>query len=135
MKGLDSFVRTMNAAQGERLVRNINRALFVTADAIKATAQQSITAGSVSGKNHVPSMPGEPPNADTRTLDKNIEATQTRPLTAEVSSNAPYAAFLELGTSNMGARPYFAPARDAHRDDLVKNVAAAINHTMKDATR
>lgn len=84
--------------------------IFAAADAIKTDARRSITAGSVSGKGHVPSAPGEPPNRDTGHLDTNIEAYRTGPLEAEVRSQAGYADELEFGTSKMAARPYMRPA-------------------------
>lgn len=123
-------MRRLDAATGRRLVTNVNRALFASADAIKSEAQNSITRGSVSGKDHVPSAPGEAPNNDTGVLKNNIEATQPRPLVAEVSSNAPYAAPLEFGSSRMEARPYLAPARDKLRGEVERNVAKAVEHTL-----
>lgn len=84
--------------------------IWAGANEIKVEAQLSITRGSVSGKNHVASKPGEPPNNDTGVLKNNIETISTGPLTAEVQSKAPYAVALEYGTSKMGERPYMRPA-------------------------
>lgn len=78
--------------------RKIAQALFKFGQMIEVTAEHLITAGSVSGKGHVPSKPGEPPNRDTGVLDNNIETTFGEGLTVLVSSNAPYAAALELGS-------------------------------------
>jgi HK97 gp10 family phage protein len=97
---------------GPPIDRAINAALFEAADEVRAEAQRSITAGSVSGKNHVASKPGEPPHNDTSVLRNNIETSQPRPFVARVSSEAPYAADLEFGTSKMAERPYMRPARD-----------------------
>lgn len=82
------------------------------ADRIRAEAQVSISRGSVSGKNHVPSKPGEPPNFDTGFLAGAIINEPTGPLTAEVAALAPYSAALEFGTSKVAARPFLRPARD-----------------------
>ena len=86
--------------------------VYEGADTIRAEAFRLISAGSVSGKNHVPSRPGEPPNRDTGVLQANLEIAKTGLLTAQVRSEAPYARALEFGTSRMAARPYMRPARD-----------------------
>lgn len=95
-----------------RFQRAVGAALYEGADAVATEAKRLITAGSVSGKDHVPSKPGEPPMNDTGTLKNNIEVSQPKPLTARVTSFAPYAAALERGTSKMAARPHIRPARD-----------------------
>lgn len=94
---------------------------------VQVEAQISITTGSVSGKAHIPSAPGQPPNQDTGVLAGNIETTQPSPLVVEVSSNAPYSSALEFGTSRMAARPFMAPARDRVRPAAVALVERAIN--------
>lgn len=103
---------------GPEAVRQMGAALFAAGQQIEVEAAHSITAGATSGKNHVPSSPGEPPNADTHVLDRSIETVQVAPLKVEVSANAPYAAALEFGTSKMQARPYMAPAVARTRDDV-----------------
>lgn len=108
--------------------REVTAALYAAGQEIEIDAERSITEGSISGKFHVPSLPGEPPNADTRLLDQSIE-TEIDPSPppgksrVEVSSNAPYAVPLEVGTSKMEARPYMAPA--AMRKKGVANELAA----------
>ena len=52
--------------------RDIVKALYLAGQRIELEAERSITQGSISGKGHIPSFPGEPPNADTRLLDTNI---------------------------------------------------------------
>lgn len=111
--------------------RQITQALYAGGQIIEIEAERSITEGSVSGKNHVASLPGEPPNADTRLLDTSIETTVEDPeaLKATVTSNAPYGADLELGNSKMEARPYMRPATQKKRGeatDLVHKVVARI---------
>lgn len=112
MFGKQKHLDRLKRLSGPDVVKAASRVLFVGADMVKAEAQQSITRGAVSGKNHVPSRPSEPPKNDTGVLKNNIESALKEPLLAEVSSNAPYAAALEFGTSKMAARPYMRPARD-----------------------
>jgi HK97 gp10 family phage protein len=116
---------------GEQTILRVGAALFAGGEIIRAEAAHLITEGAVSGKNHVPSAPGEPPNEDTGTLRSNIETTQIAPLQVEVSSNAPSAVPLEAGTSKMAERPYMGPATRNKRREVVDLVRAAV----KQATR
>lgn len=116
---------------GPEVVQAVGKALFVAGSKIQTYAQQSITAGAVSGKGHVPSLPGEPPNADTHTLDRQIETTQVEPLKVRVSSNAPYSKFLEFGTSRMEARPFMLPALRACRREVTKLVRDAVKRAVR----
>lgn len=100
-------------------------ALFAGGELIQVDAQISITRGSISGAGHVPSKPGEPPNQDTGVLANNIETVQVGPTTVHVSSNAPYSAALEFGTSKMEARPFMRPARDRKKAEVKRMVEAA----------
>ncbi len=125
----------MSAAKHEARLRNLQkntaqivRALYGAGQSIELEAERSITAGSVSGKGHVASAPGQPPNRDTGILDGNIETTivAQNPPTVHVTSNAPYSAFLEFGTSRMAARPFMRPASNKKRGEVTKAVADAI---------
>lgn len=118
----------MTGAGAERF---IGQALFVAGETIQVEAQISITTGAVSGKGHVASAPGEAPNADTHRLADNIETVQPAPLRVEVSSNAPYSAALEFGTSKMAERPFMRPAVAKKRKEVTDLLAKAINHISK----
>lgn len=110
-------------------IRDVGKALFVAGDMIKAEAQVSITTGAVSGANHVPSRPGEPPNEDTGDLRRSIKVVQTGPLSVRVvagGDGAPYAPFLEFGTSRMLARPFMGPAARKRKDEAVAIVRRAV---------
>lgn len=110
-------------------VRQIGAALYAAGQEIEVEAALSITNGATSGAGHVPSAPGEPPNADTHRLDRSIETNQVAPLRVEVSANAPYAAALEFGTSKMAERPFMRPATARKRKEvtaLVRNTVAHI---------
>jgi hypothetical protein len=75
----------LDGIAGEQAIKRVGQALYWGAQQIQAEAQHLITEGSVSGKNHVPSLPGEPPNNDTGVLKSHIEAVQTAPLRAEAA--------------------------------------------------
>lgn len=116
---------------GQKVVQRVGQALFAGGEIIRAEASHLITEGAVSGKNHVPSLPGEPPNEDTGVLRTHIETAQLAPLHVEVSSNAPYAVALEAGTSKMGERPYMGPATRNKRKEVVALVGRAVTEAVK----
>lgn len=111
--------------------RQVGAALFVGGQMIESYAARSITEGSVSGKAHVPSAPGSPPNNDTGVLARNIETVQIEVDHVEVSSNAPYAADQEFGNSKLPARPYMAPAAAAEKKAAIELVRRAVAHIAK----
>jgi HK97 gp10 family phage protein len=121
----------LDGLAGKKALEGVGQALYWGAQQIQAEAQHLITEGSVSGKNHVPSLPGEPPNNDTGVLKSGIEAVQTAPLRAEASSNAKYAVPLEAGTSKMAARPYMGPATRNKRKAIVEKVVEAVNRATQ----
>lgn len=108
------------------------RDLYAAGEVIRKDAADSIKEGAVSGPGHVPSLPGQPPNADTHQLDMSIDV-QVNPgaKTVSVVSRAPYAAFLEFGTSKMAARPYLGPALERNRNRVVLGVVNAVNRAIR----
>lgn len=124
--GAKAHAARLRGMTGENMVRRVGAALFAGGQAIQVEAQISITNGAVSGKGHVPSAPGQPPNQDTGVLSNNIETVLVAPMRVEVSSNAPYAAALEYGTSKMAERPYMRPAVAKKRKEVVELVRRAV---------
>lgn len=123
----------LRALRGPRLARALNAEVLAEAVDVKTDAQISITTGAVSGAQHVPSLPGEPPNQDTGVLAGNIEAVSTGPLKAEASSNAPYAAALEFGyeENNLAPRPYMAPAAKTSRKRFPRRISAKVREIVR----
>lgn len=109
--------------------RLVTQGLFAAGKEIELEAERSITEGSVSGKGHVPSAPGSPPNADTRLLDTSIDTVVVgeSPPKVHVVSSAPYSAALEFGTSKMAARPFMRPATNKKRRKAAQIVASVLN--------
>ena len=131
MKGRREFHAKLSKLAGSDVEKAARRVLYVGADMIRAHAFREISRGSVSGKGHVASAPGDYPNRDTGVLQAGLEAKVTGPLEAEVSSNAPHAAPLETGTSKMAARPHMRPARDAKAPEINRLFAAEIDKLTK----
>lgn len=134
VKGTDKHKRRLNSLI-HKTAQQVTRGLYIAGQLIELSAEHSITEGSISGAGHIPSLPGEPPNADTRFLDGNIETsvvTQTPPH-VRVVSNAPYAAALEFGTSDgrIKERPYMRPATIKHEKDVRNAVATAVARVVR----
>ena len=116
------------------------RAVRATAQAIRNDAIISVKSHLSAGKvytrgtvKHVASKPGSPPNQDRGTLTRNIRVTMNDDLTADISSNAPYSAALEFGTSNIDARPFMTPAVEGQRVKHKERLQKAIMRAASDA--
>ncbi len=131
MKGARAHIRRLEALAGATTRKEIGAALFAAGELIQVEAQTSISRGSVSGRGHVPAPVGQPPNYNTGVLSDGIVTTQPGELRVRVSSEAPYAAYQEFGTSKMGARPYLRPARDKKKKDAQALVQQALNRANK----
>lgn len=131
-KDLRRHIKRLKNAQN--VAQEVTRALYKAGKMIEADAERSITEGSISGAGHVPSLPGQPPNADTRVLDGNIETnivTGAATPTVHTASKAGYAAMLEFGTSKMAARPYMRPAAEENRAAVTKLVGQAVSTKIR----
>ena len=130
MKGKDAHMRRLRALSSEA-VKVAGKVVFVGADMVRSEAFSGVSAGSVSGKNHVPSAPGSYPNRDTGGLQNGFKTEQTGPLTAEFRSETEYSAPLEFGTSKMQARPHVRPARDATAPKIQALFTSEIDKLVK----
>lgn len=68
--------------------------------------------GSVS---HVASQEGYPPNVDTGALRASIQWTAAGPMKVFIHDGVIYGLMLEIGTDNMGPRPFITPVFEAWR--------------------
>ena len=129
MDGMADLVEALRSL-GPEAEKAIRPALYVAADKVRAHAQHSIVNGSISGAGHVPSNPGEPPNADTRHLDQSIHVEWVGDLTAAVVADAPHAVPLEYGTPTVAERPFMRPAAAAKTEESLKLVGAAVEKAL-----
>lgn len=129
-KGKDRHARRLRRLR-EEAIKAAGRVVYVGSDMVRAEAFRSVSAGSVSGKGHIPSRPGEPPNRDTGVLQAHFTNRLTGPLSAEFRSDAPYALGLEIGTSKVAARPYVRPARDKMEPIIRRLFAQELNKIIK----
>lgn len=131
IRGLDKHLRRMRALGGQEMVRAVGAAVYESADAIRAEAFRSISAGSVSGAGHVASSPGQAPNRDTGYLQSQLNTAPNGPISAEVRSEAAYASALEFGNSKVAARPYLRPARDKELEPSRRRLAKQLDRLNK----
>lgn len=131
--GTDRHRKRLGNAQ--KVAQRLTRALYSAGQDIEIDAERSITSGSVSGRGHVPSLPGQPPNRDTGHLDTNIETSivAQNPPTVHVTSHARYSAALEFGTSKMAERPFMRPATEKNRKNVSEKVKQAVNIAIRSA--
>lgn len=120
----------LNRIAGPEMVRQVGAALYAAGDIVAVEEARLITEGSVSGKGHVPSSPGQPPRADTHLLDRSIETVLVRPLEVQVQTSAPYAVPLQFGTSKMAARPYADVALRNKRKEAVDLIQRAVKKIL-----
>ncbi|MGO4127792.1 HK97 gp10 family phage protein [Inquilinus sp. YAF38] len=127
MAGVTSVDRHLRrlAQRAKAIRREVGKAVIAAAELVAAEAVASISADWISGPDHVPSNPGEPPNADTGRLHRAIDVVRRAELTADVVSAAPYAD-LEFGTARAAARPYLRPATEKKRRDAVALIVQAV---------
>ena len=126
-------VHKARLARMRRAIRNeADLQLWNAGELVRIDAQESIRRGAISGAGHVPSAPGEPPNADTHNLDLSID-TRINPSKKSVSvvARARYAAAQEFGTSKMAARPYLRPALQRNRNRLVQGMVQAVKDSVR----
>ncbi|WP_343711906.1 hypothetical protein [Inquilinus sp.] len=118
-------------ARLDRIIRKVpadaDKALLAGGRRIAKTTRDSILAGAVSGPAHVPSKPGEPPNADTHVLDRSIHTDRVAPYKVDMIEDAPYSVALEYGTLKMAARPHVRPAVQRERAAVIAGVVVAVN--------
>lgn len=133
VRGAEAHRKRLQRLRSPVVAQRVTAALYEGAKDIVDDAALSITAGATSGKGHVPSAPGEPPNADTHVLSNSGEATVVAPLKAEASFNAPYAAAQEFGSESTGLpeRPYLRPATARQRPRAVKRVVDVVKRLVR----
>jgi len=79
-------------------------------------------------RQHKASAPGEAPATDTGYLVSQIKVKAVKPDEVVVDSQAPYSAYLELGTAKIQPRPFMFPATEIGG----KKIALAIFNYVKD---
>ncbi|WP_375194649.1 HK97 gp10 family phage protein [Sphingobium sp.] len=124
--GAKAHKARLNRIRGAAMRAEVGKAIYAAADYLSVEAALSVTNGAVSGKGHVASSPGEPPNADTHDLDRSIHTERESQLVALSVADSDHAAALEIGNSRVAARPFMQPAAEKTRPKAQRLVAAAV---------
>jgi HK97 gp10 family phage protein len=120
-------------AQATNDVRDV---INSTAQNIRNTAIRSIKNSPANGRvyrNHTASAEGNPPRTDTGRLASSIAVVtdeQAKSLEAEIGAYVNYAAHLEYGTRNMGARPFMFPALEQNMKGYLSKMKQALQRAM-----
>jgi len=125
-------LRRMRNAQ--YMQRELVKELMVEGEEIRKEIQDSIRAGGIPSPNHVPSAPGQPPNADTHNLDLSIDVRVPRAsgrTSLVVIAQAEYAAALEFGTSRIAERPFMRPVFARRKDSVIQGMVRALRSTVR----
>jgi len=96
---------------------------------VEGTAKQSIMKGGTGityqkynpRRQHTASAKGEPPASDTGFLVSNITSSvkqQGTTVIGQIVASAPYAPYLEFGTSTIDPRPFMQPALERNRPKI-----------------
>lgn len=124
----DNHAQRLERMRPAPIITKFGEQLDKVADSIVKDAQQSIIDGAISGPGHVPSISPDPPNADTHRLDESGFITPAAEVGNEVRAaagfDAPYALFLEKGTSRIFERPFLSPATQRNRGAMLAGLAA-----------
>lgn len=117
------------------MTRELKKAVDEVASSVQADAQISITTGAVSGKGHVPSAPGTPPNNDSGGLANSIKVEHLETLVTQVVVHSPYGAIQELGGTTgrvtLPERPFLRPAAAKNRESGVRRMRFAVDTVLK----
>lgn len=132
-RGADKHIRRLKA-MGPRVEREASKLVYTLADMHVAEASHLITEGAVSGANHVPSAPGQPPNEDTGDLRRSGHVEKLGPFRANSVFDAPHALPLEFGTANMAERPFARPAAKTVRKEGEALAKAATKRISRGGT-
>jgi len=128
MKGARKHVNRLKKLTSADVRRIGGAVVYEGADMVRAEAHRLVSAGSVSGKGHVASRPGEPVNRDSGDLQSSFEVAQTGHSSAEFRSHAPYSARHEFGPEG---RAFMRPARDNKIDDIRARYAEQLDAMVK----
>src|SRR5690625_2691059 len=139
IEGLDELNKTLSELSG-KFEQEAGRLVNRTAQNIRNAAVRSIQKPSGIGtyykkynpdRMHIASAPGQPPNTDTGRLVNSLNVTRSGALAAEVLANVEYAAYLELGTRHMAARPFMTPAVEQERPNYERGLRELTRRAAK----
>ena len=134
------------SAIGRETQREVSRAVRRSGLRIENRAAEGIAEPPKTGRIyrrgkivHQASAPGEFPAGDTGRLQQSLTSVMAADgpdvFRAETGANAPYATYLELGTSSMEPRPFLKPAYEETKAKNLDEIRAAIARGARSGVR
>lgn len=127
----DIDVRGISDAANQAMLEAMQAGVQIMANDAKRAVARGPKTGRVytrHGISHQASAPGEPPATDTGVLVNSISGDaelRGGVVLGAIRATAQYAAWLELGTRRMAARPFLVPAVERNRERVAQFVREA----------
>lgn len=138
IEGLDELNKTLSELSS-KFEQEAGRLVNRTAQNVRTNAINLIRTPSMGDtyekynprRTHTASKAGDAPNTDTGRLVSSLNVTRSGSTEAEVSANVEYAAWLELGTTKMKARPFMTPAVEQERPNYERGLRELTKRAVK----
>jgi len=129
IKNLQAFQKKLQKRMVDAPEKTVDDLIRRSTSLVEQTTLDSIRSGGTGityqkynpRRQHTASAEGEAPATDTGMLIGSITSSVKKQGTAvvgQIIASAPYAAFLEFGTSNIRPRPYMQPALEKNRPKI-----------------
>ncbi len=135
--GIDDLLLRVNSMADAGQARATRRRMLQAGIRVIERETKNLLTGSRTGHTytfrgvtHQASAPGEPPAVDTGNLKNSLRVLEVTDERASFGTSADYAAYLEFGTRNMGARPYLRPAADASTEEIGRVMTAIADEAL-----
>lgn len=133
LHGLDELKKRLGRIP-EHVRAQVDPVLAEGAELVARDAINSIETGSRTGRmygDHQASAPGEPPANLTGELAESIHSVRRGSMSYTVEADAKHGLPLELGTSNMEARPFMGPALQRNKLRIKNMINSAVKTAVK----
>jgi len=128
IKVTDNHAARLVRLNPARIMPAMGEELGAAAQAIVDVARQNINDGAISGPGHAPGPPYGYPNSDTHELEQSLHVGEIMETATEIKTSAiadaPYASYVELGTSRALPRPYMQPSTEEVRPTVIEALGA-----------
>lgn len=139
LRGSEKLLRklqSLSTGANQEIASALNETAFKINEKMVNSVQESGSSGreyTRGNKKHVASAPGSPPNTDTGQLVRSmyVDRATANHLVARIGADAPYAKYLEFGTSRMDARPFLEPAFNEFKDEVNEKIRDLINKELR----
>lgn len=120
----DNHAQRLARMAPSRIMPVLGEELVFGAGQIVDYARANINDGAISGPGHIPGPVGGFPNSDTHELEQSLHVGELIETPGQIQTaaiaDAPYAAYVELGTSRAGPRPYMEPSSQELRPTVME---------------